>query len=452
VSEILTPEQIADARASFQMEAGHDYVPSLIASHESLRAQVQALTDQPESIDARLTSRLITDMLKASSGALKSYVSAHGPTLDGSGIGSAAKRVTKAVWTLLKTHPDCRTVRGQFPDEAQRHLSECQQECSAKSERIANLEEQVQALTASQRERAAQLTAHRACCNEEHDPAHGKISGFCVVCGVPWPCVMAQPDRLTDLARKAHDLIAGIETRLREIGHLSDSPDANITGAIHGIIDGYVSYRAEHKALITSQAAIRQELAEVREAHRADNRRLVDARQEQVNRAVAAEAALIERTEERKQQDSRLCELEMLLNGVALATTGDISDFEESFTVIRDVRDLREERDRESARATLLVQDNNALSIQALEQRKRAEAAERLAAEREAENERLREALAALRQVRDFYLNADSAWRLSDGFPIDVVCRAIGKAEGLPAEPYPPFQGTDVMDGDEDRP
>lgn len=61
------------------------------------------------------------------------------------------------------------------------------------------------------------------------------------------------------------------------------------------------------------------------------------------------------------------------------------------------------------------------------------------------------ELLAVLCQVRDFYMNADSAWRFSEAFPIDVVCRAIGKAEGLP-EPYPPFQGTDVMDGDEDRP
>jgi hypothetical protein len=40
------------------------------------------------------------------------------------------------------------------------------------------------------------------------------------------------------------------------------------------------------------------------------------------------------------------------------------------------------------------------------------------------------ELLAALRQVRDFYLNADSAWRFSEGFDIDTVCRAIAKAEG----------------------
>ena len=37
------------------------------------------------------------------------------------------------------------------------------------------------------RERAAP-SGHRACTNEEHDPAQGKLAGFCVVCGVPWPC------------------------------------------------------------------------------------------------------------------------------------------------------------------------------------------------------------------------------------------------------------------------
>lgn len=43
------------------------------------------------------------------------------------------------------------------------------------------------------RERVAQLIAHRVCCNEEHDPANGKVSGFCVVCGLPWPCEYANP-------------------------------------------------------------------------------------------------------------------------------------------------------------------------------------------------------------------------------------------------------------------
>lgn len=40
-------------------------------------------------------------------------------------------------------------------------------------------------------ERVAQLTAHRVCCGTEHDPANGKLHGYCVVCGVPWPCEYA---------------------------------------------------------------------------------------------------------------------------------------------------------------------------------------------------------------------------------------------------------------------
>lgn len=39
-----------------------------------------------------------------------------------------------------------------------------------------------------QSERIAQIAAHRACCGTEHNPAEGKLHGYCVVCGVPWPC------------------------------------------------------------------------------------------------------------------------------------------------------------------------------------------------------------------------------------------------------------------------
>jgi hypothetical protein len=41
------------------------------------------------------------------------------------------------------------------------------------------------------RERVAQLIAHRACCGTEHDPLNGKLHGYCVVCGVDWPCEYA---------------------------------------------------------------------------------------------------------------------------------------------------------------------------------------------------------------------------------------------------------------------
>jgi hypothetical protein len=36
------------------------------------------------------------------------------------------------------------------------------------------------------------LTAHRACCGSEADPAQGKLHGYCIVCGVPWPCETAR--------------------------------------------------------------------------------------------------------------------------------------------------------------------------------------------------------------------------------------------------------------------
>lgn len=48
-------------------------------------------------------------------------------------------------------------------------------------------------------ERVAQITAHRACCGVEHDPAQGKLHGYCIVCGVPWPCEYAgQPPLPTE--------------------------------------------------------------------------------------------------------------------------------------------------------------------------------------------------------------------------------------------------------------
>ncbi|MCR4297527.1 MAG: hypothetical protein NUV75_02055 [Gallionella sp.] len=43
----------------------------------------------------------------------------------------------------------------------------------------------------SLQERTAQLVAHRMCCGSEHNPEQGKLHGYCVVCGVPWPCEYA---------------------------------------------------------------------------------------------------------------------------------------------------------------------------------------------------------------------------------------------------------------------
>lgn len=53
-------------------------------------------------------------------------------------------------------------------------------------------------------EMIAFIQAHRACHSAEHDPINGKIHGYCLVCGVPWPCEYAKPDILAAaLAAKA---------------------------------------------------------------------------------------------------------------------------------------------------------------------------------------------------------------------------------------------------------
>ena len=38
----------------------------------------------------------------------------------------------------------------------------------------------------------AAAMAHRACHSAEHDPLNGKLHGYCMVCGVPWPCETAE--------------------------------------------------------------------------------------------------------------------------------------------------------------------------------------------------------------------------------------------------------------------
>src|SRR5216683_3035060 len=63
-------------------------------------------------------------------------------------------------------------------------------------------------------ERVAQLIAHRACIGLEHDPANGKLHGYCVVCGVPWPCEYAAPKPAPPAS--AQDQREQFETWLRE--------------------------------------------------------------------------------------------------------------------------------------------------------------------------------------------------------------------------------------------
>lgn len=54
-------------------------------------------------------------------------------------------------------------------------------------------------------------------------------------------------ERLKELARKEHDLLMSIVRRLKEIGQIGDHDDTNVTGAIHGVIDGFVTWRSVAK-------------------------------------------------------------------------------------------------------------------------------------------------------------------------------------------------------------
>lgn len=89
-------------------------------------------------------------------------------------LGYAQVEIDKASRELNEVWADRHTVAG---------------ERDAAISLVAELEAEVGRLrNATLIERIAQITAHRACCGTEHDPASGKLHGYCVVCGVPWPC------------------------------------------------------------------------------------------------------------------------------------------------------------------------------------------------------------------------------------------------------------------------
>ena len=69
--------------------------------------------------------------------------------------------------------------------------------------------------------------------------------------------------RIKELARVEHDLCMSIVKHLKEIGEISDAPDTNITGAIHGVIDGYVSWRASAKSAEAQLVQAEQEKAKL---------------------------------------------------------------------------------------------------------------------------------------------------------------------------------------------
>jgi hypothetical protein len=62
---------------------------------------------------------------------------------------------------------------------------------SAGPEWLHKLRAEIEARMAMYSADVAAAMAHRACCSSEHDPQQGKLHGYCVVCGVPWPCETA---------------------------------------------------------------------------------------------------------------------------------------------------------------------------------------------------------------------------------------------------------------------
>ena len=57
---------------------------------------------------------------------------------------------------------------------------------------LSKLRREIEARMAMYSADVAAAMAHRACCGSEHDPLNGKLHGYCVVCGVAWPCETAQ--------------------------------------------------------------------------------------------------------------------------------------------------------------------------------------------------------------------------------------------------------------------
>lgn len=63
---------------------------------------------------------------------------------------------------------------------------------SNQAEWLTKLRAEIEARMAMYSADVAAAMAHRACCGTEHDAQNGKLHGYCVVCGVPWPCETAQ--------------------------------------------------------------------------------------------------------------------------------------------------------------------------------------------------------------------------------------------------------------------
>jgi hypothetical protein len=99
-------------------------------------------------------------------------------------------------WIYDCGHPDYHSPRAQsLRDARDRALSQCPQwmkdEAAYNDAHGWDEGVSIQPTPEEVAIHIAACTAHLVCCGTEHDPANGKLHGFCVVCGVPWPCETA---------------------------------------------------------------------------------------------------------------------------------------------------------------------------------------------------------------------------------------------------------------------
>lgn len=104
-----------------------------------------------------------------------------------------------------------------LPGEPSESVAEWREQFSSGWQRkaeVAAAVAQAKVAQQDQQERIAQLIAHRACHSAEHDPQNGKLHGYCIVCGVPWPCetakspVVTQADQLSEDTKRMNWLEA----------------------------------------------------------------------------------------------------------------------------------------------------------------------------------------------------------------------------------------------------
>ena len=98
--------------------------------------------------------------------------------------------INAGVWHLgIAYHAECTMAEYEKPEIIR--APELLAFVAEKDKRIADLERQLAEKQDEQIKMTAAAIAHRACCGTEHAPMEGKLHGYCVVCGVPWPCETA---------------------------------------------------------------------------------------------------------------------------------------------------------------------------------------------------------------------------------------------------------------------